>query len=172
MDDKKLNRRAAIRRLAAAGVGAVTSPLWVESLTALARAQAAHPHPSGVQQPGVTDAWAPKVLTGPQNETVATLCELIIPTTETPGARRAQVNRFIDGVLQEAVQEDRRAFLEGLAWMDRRSNALFGSNVLAATPEQQTELLTRLSALNSSAPEEKPGVDFFEALKSMTIEGY
>jgi hypothetical protein len=47
---------------------------------------------------------------------------------------------------------------------------LFDANFSDATPAQQTDLLTRLSAVPSSEVAE--GVEFFTAVKSMTITGY
>ena len=41
-----------------------------------------------------------------------------------------------------------------------------------ATPEQQTELLTKLAAPSGHAAEDAPGVPFFTAMKGMTIAGY
>src|SRR5262249_44310560 len=79
-------------------------------------------------------------------------------------------DRFIDTVLAEAPAADRTSFLKGLTWIDDRSKALFGKNVLSATSEQQTELLTRLSAANSR--EARAGIDFCNAIKSLTITGY
>jgi hypothetical protein len=171
MEHRTLNRRDALRRLAIAGAGAVSAPLWVEALSALAREQAPHVHASTASS-AAAGTWSPKVLSAHQNETVTALCELIIPQTDTPGAREALVNRFVDGVLDEATASDRDAFLKGLAWMDARSTALFGTNVLSATPERQTELLTRMSSGSSGAGEETTGADFFQALKSLTITGY
>jgi hypothetical protein len=171
MEQRTLNRRDALRRLAVAGAGAVSAPLWVEALSALAREQAPHVHASTASSPAA-QPWSPKILSAQQNETVAALCELIIPKTDTPGAKDALVNRFVDGILDEATPSDRDAFLKGLAWMDARSTALFGKNVLSATAEQQTDLLTRMSAGSSGAAEDKAGADFFQALKSLTITGY
>ena len=171
MEPRTLNRRDALRTIAAAGAGAVTAPLWVEALSALAREQAPHVHAANAVA-AATGPWSPKLLTPHQNDTVTVLCELIIPETDTPGARIAQVNRFIDTVLQEAPSPDKDAFLKGLAWMDTRSTALFGKDVLSATPEQQTALLTQLSSDGRVSAEDKPGADFFRALKSMTITGY
>ncbi len=171
MDQNSVNRRDAIRALATAGLGAAAMPLWADTLTALARAQAAHGHPAAAAA-APQAAWTPQVFTPRQNETVATLCELIIPETDTPGARAALVNRFIDSVLQAAAPGDRASFLNGLAWLDARSTALFGTDVLGATAAQQTTLLTRLSSAAERAQEEKAGAEFFDALKAMTITGY
>jgi hypothetical protein len=164
-----LNRRDALRRLAAGGIGAAASTLWVGNLTALARAQSAHAH-AAISAQGAT-AWAPKVLNPHQQKTVATLSELIIPQTDTPGAKAALVDRFIDSILREAAPADRARFLSGLAWMDTRSMALFKEDFVSASPAQQADLLTRLSA-DTGGTEDRAGVEFFQAIKSMTITGY
>jgi len=172
MEQKRLNRRDAMRTLAAAGLGVASVPLWVETLSALARQQAPHAHAAMPPAAPAPSPWTPKVLSAHQDQTVTTLCELIIPQTDTPGAKAAQVNRFIDGVLKEAPAGDRASFLKGLAWMDTRSKALYGKELISAAPDQQTALLTRLSSEESGAAEDQAGRDFFRALKSMTITGY
>ena len=172
MKQQRLSRRDAIRTLAAGGIGVASVPLWVDALSALAREQAPHVHAAAPAGAAARSPWVPKVLSAHQDQTVTVLCELIIPQTDTPGAKAAQVNRFIDSVLKDAPAADRASFLKGLAWMDARSTALFGKNVISATPDQQTALLTRLSSEESAAAEDQAGRDFFRALKSMTITGY
>jgi Gluconate 2-dehydrogenase subunit 3 len=171
MEHRTFNRRDALRTIAVAGAGVVSAPLWVEALSALAREQAPHVHASTAAA-AAAGPWSPKVFTARQDDTVTTLCELIIPATDTPGAKIAQVNRFIDTVLHEAPPSEKDAFLNGLGWMDTRSTALFGKDVLSATPEQQVAFLTRLSSEDGGSADDKPGAEFFRALKSMTITGY
>ena len=164
-----LNRREALRTLATGAVGAATSTIWVEALSALAREQA-HTH---VASAAITaQAWTPKVLSSWQNEAVVSLTELIIPETDTPGAKAARVNRFIDNVLGGTSAENRERFFRGLTWIDQRSTALFGKDFLAAGAENQTALLTRLSKEGNPDGEDPVGVQFFQAIKSMTISGY
>lgn len=107
-----------------------------------------------------------------QNEMVVALSELIIPQTDTPGAQAALVNRFVDAVLDDADEPERKAFLRGLAWMDARSQELFGGEFLRAAPEQQAALLTILSSEKNKALEDQIGVEFFQAIKGLTITGY
>lgn len=162
-------RREALRRLGRAGLGAASAPLWFESLTALAS-----DHAHAIQQSGATAAsdWAPKVLDAHQDEMVVALSELIIPATDTPGAKAALVNRFVDAVIDDADDADRKSFLRGFEWMDARSRELFGDEFLKASAEQQTALLTILSSGKNKALEDQIGVEFFEAIKAMTITGY
>ena len=147
----------------------MTSASWVENLSALARVQAEHVH-TALATAQSTAAWAPKVLSAQQHQTVAALVELIIPQTTTPGAKAALVDRFIDTLLDGAERPDRERFLSGLAWLDARSQALYRSTFVSASSAQQVELLTKLST--ESSTEDRAGADFFTAIKAMTITGY
>ena len=167
--ERSVSRRRALRTLGTAAVGAATSSLWVESLSALARQQA---HTHAAQTAAAAPVWAPRVLNARQNDTVIVLTELIIPQTDTPGAKAARVNRFVDSVLADASNDDRETFLRGLAWIDTRSRALYQKDFMDATPDQQTALLTRLSTAGNPDKEEPIGPQFFDAIKAMTINGY
>lgn len=163
MEVQGVNRREALRRLAVGGAATAALPTWVESLSAFAldHAQTHGQHAAAAK---ATAAWKPKVLTLHQNSTVITLGELIIPQTDTPGAKAANVNRFIDGVLAERQTDERTKFLAGLTALDERAKTEFGKPFVDATPEQQTAMLTKLAT--------EPVDEFFEAIKSMTIIGY
>src|SRR2546426_11935884 len=77
-----------------------------------------------------------RALTPQQNEAVATIAELIIPKTDTPGAREAGVPAFIDVMLADwADDEQRQMFTTGLANVDERSPTAFGKNFVGCTPE-------------------------------------
>jgi hypothetical protein len=167
--DRTVDRRAALRTLAGGAVGAATSAAWVETLGALAFQQA---HSHATDAAILAQDWTPRRLNARQNEAVIVVTELIIPETDTPGAKAAKVNRFVDAVLEQAATADRDRFVQGLAWMDARSKALFGKELLEASPAQQTELLTRLSSEGNKYGEDRIGLQFFEALKTMTINGY
>jgi len=165
----ELNRREALRRLAVGAVGAATSPIWAETLIALAREQA---HAHGAAAAVAAAQWTPQVLTPRQNDTIVALTELIIPQTDTPGAKAANVNRFIDWVLSQAPPAERDKFISGLAWIDERSRARYQKDFVSASSEQQTTLLTPLADEANHAAEDATGVIFFQTIKSMTISGY
>ena len=167
--DTELNRREALRRLAAGAVGVATSPIWTDSLIALARE---HAHAQAATGTMSAAHWTPRVLTPHQNDTVVLLTELIIPQTDTPGAKAVNVNRFIDWVLSSAPGEDRDKFLSGLAWIDEQSTSRYQKDFVSAGGAQQTALLTRLADEANHAPEDATGVAFFRVIKAMTINGY
>jgi hypothetical protein len=165
-----LDRRQALRTLAFGGIGAVAAPAWAETLAEIARDHADHAHAT-LTAAAEAAPWAPKVFNAHQNETVVLLSEMIIPQTDTPGAKAAKVNAFIDLVLDDANETERKQFLNGLAWMDGRSQELFGTDFVSA-PEQQTALLTIVASPKNKAFEDQVGIDFFKAIKALTITGY
>ena len=166
-----LDRRQALRTLAFGGIGAVAAPAWAEALAGIAHSHADHAHTT-VAAAAEAGPWAAKVFDAHQNETVVVLSELIIPQTDTPGAKAAKVNEFVDLVLSDASESDRKQFLKGLTWMDARAQELFGADFVSAAPEQQTALLTILASAKNKAFEDQVGIDFFNAIKGLTITGY
>ena len=164
-----MNRRKALRNMslvlgAASSVPALAG-LSVEAL--FAQGASIHQHVSAKVAAGPNVL---KVFNPHQNQTVIVLSELIIPQTTTPGAKAVRVNEFIDIFLSSANASKRQEFLEGLQWMDMRSQQLFQALFVKATAQQQIELLTRLSVPNST--ETTSGENFFKLIKSLTVFGY
>src|SRR5205807_3666628 len=92
-----MQRREALRLLMAGGV----LPALPRNLFAFL--QGAHP----------ASGYAMRTLNPHQNETVVSMIDQIIPATDTPGAKAARVNEFIDVILTEwANDEERRNFLD------------------------------------------------------------
>ena len=88
------------------------------------------------------------------------------------GARAARVNQFIDTILEDAPPAERESFIGGLAWIDRRSRASSGADFITAPPGEQVALLTVISSRDDASPDDREGVEFFEAIKRLTITGY
>jgi hypothetical protein len=172
-----MNRREAIHRMAALLGGTMSAPLVAGML-------------SGCQPSGGSD-WAPQTLTAHQNELVIALSELIIPATDTPGAKAAQVNRFIDLMLTDWYPSGAVArFRAGLDRVDPRAQEAFGAAFLDGSPEQRTQLLATLADESQQVNEAGSNDDyeaeagggtydenaihpsFFPMLKEMTMVGY
>ena len=164
-----ISRRRALTQLVAGVVGATSMPLWVESLVAHAHAEA---HTHAAQAAAGAAAWSPSVLTPRQNDAVIALTEIIIPATDTQGAKAALVNRFVDHVLSTADATERSEFIQGLTWLNDRCRARTSKDVADASGEELTALLTPLAAESTAPADDAPGVAFFRAIKSMTITGY
>ena len=165
-----MQRRDVLRIFAAGAVLPVFSP----ELFALFR-QAQPP-------PG----YKVRTLTPHLNETVIAMTEQIIPATDTPGAKGARVNEFIDVILTEwATPEERAHFIEGLDNIDKQSQKLFGKNFVDASVDQQ---LAQLRAIDDAAlagrvarahhgnhveePDQQLKGDFWEVFKRITVHGY
>src|SRR5690242_16925280 len=84
-----IDRREALRRATILLGGALSASTVAGVLAGCGDSQAAGPH------------WTPRALSTDQAELVVVVAEQIIPTTETPGARAALVDRFIDTMLAE-----------------------------------------------------------------------
>jgi len=121
-----------------------------------------------------------------QNATLVTMTDLIIPETDTPGAKAVRVNEFIDLILTDWAHDDeRQRFLAGLDDVDKRSNAIFAKDFIDAAPLQQDALLRELDQRFAISREElahHPYVrrthndqlegDFFGVVKRLTLYGY
>ena len=132
-------------------------------------------------------AFKLRTLNPPQNATVVLMTDLIIPETDTPGAKAARVNEFIDVILTEwATEEERQHFLDGLADVDKQSNELFGKNLVDATPKQQLTLLQSMDDVaaaqrglrrerhGNTVPEMDTQLkgNFYDIFRGITLHGY
>ncbi len=119
---------------------------------------------------GETETWKPLLFDTHQNQTVVALTDLIIPATDTPGASAANVNAYIDLVLNDGEPEPRNTFLQGLGWLDGYAIRKHGKPFVECTGAQRVALLESLD--ESPFPGLRAGADFFAQAKRLTIEGY
>lgn len=113
---------------------------------------------------------------------VSEIAEIIIPKTDTPGAKDAKVGEFIELMLKDCYPaHDQASFNKGLAELEKK-------DFLKATPEEQTKLLKEMELTAKQeqlkAGEEKKkyteagkeysdaGVPFFRLMKELTLLGY
>ena len=86
-----------------------------------------------------------KTLSPEQNVMVTLISEIIIPQTDTPGAKEVRVNEFIDLILTEWYDHDERSlFLAGLADVNARSRAKFSADFADCPEPQQTQIVAEL----------------------------
>ncbi len=133
----------------------------------------------------IAEVPALKTLNPHQNETVTTIAEMIIPQTNTPGAKAVKVNEFIDLILSEWYEEeDTKRFLAGLAGVNQRSQDLFENKFVACSAVQQQEILRQFDEesvndlIKYSAPTGTKldnlanPPSFFLMMKKLTLIGY
>lgn len=117
-----------------------------------------------------------QTLSAAQNELVIQLSEQIIPATDTPGAKAANVNRFIDHMLTNwNTEQEKNHFLEGLNHVDELSNNEHGQNFVDLDSETQIAVMETLEQEAKDNPNPVPNTDikpFFGMMKEFTVVGY
>lgn len=116
------------------------------------------------------------LLTPARSIVMEALAEVIIPETDTPGAREADVSGFVDALVDGWLDEDDRdRFLEGLDGVDPTARELFGSDFAACSEEQRQALVgewdAELSALRAD-PDQDASLHFFHDVKRFAITAY
>lgn len=123
-----------------------------------------------------TGDFTPQTLTAAQNRLVTIFSERIIPATDTPGAKAAKVNRFIDHMLTNwNTEEERKHFLEGLQHVDDLSNNRFGDDFEDLEKSEQIEVMKELEqeALREPIPTQATDLKpIFSMMKEYTLIGY
>lgn len=125
-----MNRREILQRSAAVLGYAITGPTLAGILQGCKA------------QPELT--YKPDFFTPDQAALVSELAEIIIPKTDTPGAKDAGVPAFIDAMVKEVYPaEGRDKFMKGLADFNAEANSTYGDDFVDCTPEQRTELVKK-----------------------------
>ena len=162
-----VTRRQVLRQLALAVTGAgagvfnVDAARVVHALAGEARAQAG--------------GYAPAALSAHQFRTVTRLAELIVPADEGGGsAVEAGAPEFID-LLCSQNPDLLRIYADGLAWLDAATRRTRDRTFVDASAAQQTAMLDGLVAAErgeSSSPDLREGLGFFNWVRRMTVDAY
>ena len=175
-----MKRREMIRATLFAGAAAAVRPPLAAAQSTATPLELTPAH-SGVDAskdlsgPG----WKPLFLDQHQNETLIILSDLIIPATDTPGAKEALVNRYIDLVLAAESSEVQRSFLNSLGYLDGESIRRYRAAFRYLKREEQDDLLHALAYPRSASgwtgeADATPdmGHAHFEALKQRIATAY
>jgi hypothetical protein len=120
-------------------------------------------------QPLPARAWTPQALTPLQARNLDVAAELIIPATDTPGARAAGVPQFVDrAVATFCTPADVEVIKGALDRMEADAQAQHGAAFAAISPAQQAALLMGYDTARG-APARPLG---YSALKELVTVGY
>jgi len=102
--------------------------------------------------------------------------ETILPATEIPGAKAAQIGAFMIMMVNDCYSAKEAAvFRDGLVRVDQASREKFGKSFLEASPAQRTELANALDA-ERRAHEGRKGAEalphYFQMMKELTVLCY
>jgi gluconate 2-dehydrogenase gamma chain len=152
-----MDRREALKRTAWIMGGAVSAP----AILGILKGCTAKP----------TLDWKPVFLSNEQGALVSEVAEIIIPKTDTPGAKEVGVPGFIDQMVNECfAKEDQDKFLDGLKSFDEAAKKEHGDSFMDLDAEQQAAFVKKLhdAAINSEETE-RP---FILTLKELTMLGF
>lgn len=104
------------------------------------------------------------------------IAETIIPKTNTPGAKDAQVGEFMQVIVNDCYEEkDQKIFLEGMGKLDKACKDKYGKGFVECTPEQRKEFLTALDKEAKDYSGKKKNEDpahYFSMMKQLTLWGF
>ena len=121
--------------------------------------------------------FTPAFLNADQAALVSEVAEIIIPKTDTPGAKEAGVPAFIDTLVKDCYKkEDQDSFLSGLADFDKGAKDSYGDAFVDLDPEKQVEYVTKvhndaLAAWKASDAKDKVR-PFILTVKELTVVGF
>lgn len=143
--DNELSRRQLLKNVAIM-TGGVLSVSVVSGIMSGALAQEV----IDVDNPVFSDA---------QLNLVAEMADMIIPDTDTPGAKVALVHDYIHAIVGDWYYDDERAnFMKGLSAVD--------AGFVGGTTSERNAIMTKLDN------EEADGKTFFQEFKELTLVGY
>lgn len=91
---------------------------------------------------------------------VAEMADMIIPDTDTPGAKAAKVHHYIHAIVGDWYYDDERTdFMKGLRAVD--------SGFMNGSADQRHAIMTKMD--NDEAAD---GKTFFQTFKELTLVGY
>lgn len=155
--------------LAALLAGAAVAATWTTSSAAAALQAAGAP------------AAKRTALSADEMAVLSAAAQVIVPTTETPGAQEAGVPQFIGALVAGWMTDDEAAvFRNGLAGLDASAQERYQRGYAACTPEQGAELLQALRAASPYGGRTfsltdrilDPKAPFYLRLRDLVVLGY
>ena len=172
-----INRRDLIRAALFASAAAALGPQF-----SFAQAISAGLTPAARGEDGslvLTDPnWKAIFLNDHQNETLIALSDVVIPSTDTPGAKDALVNRYLDLLLSVQPTDFQTQFVNALAFIDTESQKQFAKDFRDLATGDQIWLLTAWAYPSDSdrwieaEGKPDPGQQHFERLKALIAAAF
>lgn len=157
-----MDRREALRRTAWLMGGAVSAP----AIIGILKGCAAKP----------TIDWKPVFLSEDQGILISEIAEIIIPKTDTPGAKETGVPGFIDLMLKDVYsKEDQDRFMKGLAEFDEAAKKEHGDPFIELGPEQKAAFVKKVhdeAVAAEKATTPAPKRPFILMTKELTMVGF
>jgi hypothetical protein len=133
LDNLNMNRRQVLQRVAYLMGGAVSAPAVLGLLNGCAPKKAEL-------------SWQPVFFTKEQGAIVAEVADIIIPRTDTPGAKDVGVPGFIDTMLKDVYEQaDRDRYVAGLKEFDDAARQAHGKPFIELSKAQRIEQVKKFN---------------------------
>ncbi len=119
--------------------------------------------------------YKPVFFTEEQAGLVSEVAAIIIPKTDTPGAKEVGVPAFIDQLIKQCYKkEDQDRFIAGLAEFDEGAKKAYGDSFLDLETAKQKEYVKKAhdSALDASKAGTVKDKPFILMVKELTVVGF
>lgn len=118
--------------------------------------------------------WYPQSLTHDEALLLEQVCEIILPTTDTPGAKEALCHRYIDEVLTHFFEESRlNGFKANLNIFNNTAKAKYSKAYVALNENEKSHVMSLVAAeARKQRDKKESGQHIFDEIKGMTITGY
>ena len=104
------------------------------------------------------------------------IADTIIPTTDTPGAKAAEVGKFMVVYVNDCYDEkNQKVFHEGMDKLNDTSKKKYDGAFMKLTPQQRHDLLVQLDKEQKDYMKNKKKDDpphYFRLMKELTLLGY
>jgi hypothetical protein len=102
------------------------------------------------------------------------VAETILPQTDTPGAKAAEVGAFIALMVTDCMSpEEQRRFKQGMQTLEGECKSAYGMGFLNVSARQRLTLLERIDRQRHARTVQSEGAPhYFHALKELTVLGY
>ncbi len=105
-------------------------------------------------------------------ETIAILCDIILPATaEFGSATDAGVPEFIEFMAKD-IPRHQVPLKGGLMWLDNQTNRRFNMDFKNCSSDQQLAVIDEIAYPDKASEDLKHGVVFFSLMRNLTLTGY
>jgi gluconate 2-dehydrogenase gamma chain len=159
-----MNRREALQQVAWLMGGAISAPAVLGILNGCT--------------PRQSTGWKPVFLTDEQGALVGEVAEIMIPRTDTPGAKDVGIPSFIDLMLKDAYpQKDQERFIAGLKQFDAQAQEQYGRGFMQLDSAQRGVLVRATHEAAAAVERSYTGTAALERpfvlmTKELTLLGY
>ncbi len=156
-----MNRREALRRTAMIMGGAISAPAMLGVLKGCKA------------EPAIN--WEPEFLSREQGALISEVSDIIIPATDTPGAKEAGVPGFIDKMLKDVYsKEEQEKFLAAMKAFDEGASEEYGDPFIELDQVDQVAYVNKIHEEAVKAHQTNPSQPrpFILMAKELTMLGF